>query len=158
MAMTREAMQFSRLNTNKSQLNWDNRGLINLSELSISATGGLKEGYQTVEKQHMCDSEGKQNTKGKSELCIRWRRWKQILFYKIDCLVVWFRLLNPKEELRVIPSRGKGKWIQERNNGLKKVFLLTSPGKIEVFSTLSFVYISSMAKTFTYLGRDCSVF
>lgn len=68
MAMTREAMQFSRLNTNKSQLNWDNRGLINLSELSISATGGLKEGYQTVEKQHMCASEGKQNTKGKRKV------------------------------------------------------------------------------------------
>lgn len=77
MAMTREAMQFSRLNTNKSQLNWDNRGLINLSELSISATGGLKEGYQTVEKQHIHDSEGrggwgregnKQNPKGKRKV------------------------------------------------------------------------------------------
>lgn len=66
MAMTREAMQFSRLNTNKSQLNWGNRGLINLSELSISATGGLKEGYQTVEKQHIHDSEGRGGGAGRA--------------------------------------------------------------------------------------------
>lgn len=52
MAKTWNPIQFSRLNTKKSQLNWDNQGLINLSELSISATGGLKKGCQTVEKQH----------------------------------------------------------------------------------------------------------
>lgn len=75
MEKTWKPVQFSGLNTNNSQLNWDNQGLINQSELLISATGGMKESNQTAES-NMCikimgwvEREGnKQKTNGKTKV------------------------------------------------------------------------------------------